>query len=273
MASYKQPNPAGNFLMALLTGLVAWGLSHLLGLGDPVSLFAVGLMALFGVFFIVRGLLDIERILRARAAKRRMGRRLSIPGRVLAFLQGRIITMAVIAAVAAPILYFFEDELIETGQTLRDASRTQREIELAMADDPLLKEKTFPFRRSVLTNPGRDIGLPEDVQQALDAQIGEIARSGQEVLCCDYDSAELPRVCTGVIMWKDRMPIPLEEIVDVHRNSALAYLGARAVSKCPKTRIAAWNIVGRIPGHGWSPMTSDRARFAARLRADMVGGN
>lgn len=263
------PNPGGKFLLSLLIAGVAWGLARLLGLSDPVSLFAVGLMGFVALLVAAGALLDVERLIRMRIARRRIGRRVSLLGRLVGFVQGRLITVAVIAVFVAPIWYLFDDELVETARDVGNSFRTREQIDLAETGDTLKKQLIRPLRPSVLGNPGKLIGLPDDVQAKLDAQIKVIAESGQEVLCCDYDTSELPRMCTGLVLWKDRMPMPLEDFVDVHQYSALAYLGIRAVPECPKTRKEAWDIVGRIPGYGWSPMNHGKPGHAPHLRALM----
>jgi hypothetical protein len=154
--------------------------------------------------------------------------------------------------------------------TAHEYTKTDVERMVEGADDPLLKQTTFRFGTQVLQNPGEYINLPDDVRGKVDAQITAIARSGQKVLCCDYDSDELPRMCTGYKIWKDTMPTPLEAFVDVHPYSTLAYLGERGHETCPATRQGIWDAVGIVPGHGWSPRHHGKSGYPTGLREQVL---
>lgn len=176
-----------------------------------------------------------------------------------ALISKLIIPLAICGAAAWWIADFAIDYRKSPGERMRETK-----------GDPLKKEKVFPFRKSVLKNPGPYIELPDDIKAQVDEQIRKTAASGQQVLCCDYDSDKLQRSCTGYVMWKDAVPIPLEDLVDVHPKNPMAYLGNVALPHCPATKQEAWRIIGMVPGRGWSPSNISTKGYPKGLREKVI---
>lgn len=124
------------------------------------------------------------------------------------------------------------------------------------ASRELVREFVYPVRANTLPagrNPGTYYGLPADVRPQVDAMIRRLASEGQEILCCEYEPDDLSHMCNGLKVWKDQMVIPLEDIIAVHPENELAYLGVESRPACPETQGEIWNIIGLHPGVGWNP--------------------
>lgn len=125
----------------------------------------------------------------------------------------------------------------------------------AEAEHELVKQFVYPIRANTIAtgNPGTYYGLPEEVRPQVDAMIRRLAAEGQEILCCEYEPDGLSSMCNGLKVWKDKMVIPLEEIIAVHPKNELAFLGVEPRPSCPATKGELWKIIGLRPGVGWNP--------------------